>query len=61
MILGQKVNFNKSALCISKRASRKLYNALIAILSVRKMVDDERYLGNPLPIKKKKKKERCDF
>lgn len=48
------VNFYKSTLCISKGAYRKLYNSLIDVLSVRKMVEDVRYLGNPLSFKKRK-------
>lgn len=46
------VNFNKSALCISKGAGKKHYNALSSILGVRKMTDDKKYLGN-----KRRKKE----
>lgn len=49
---GQLVNFNKSAPCIIKGASKKCYNSLISIIGVRKMLEDERYLGNPLLLKK---------
>lgn len=48
------VNFNKSALCISKGASRKRLNAFVSILGVRKITKDKIYLGNPLSIKKRK-------
>lgn len=51
---GQMVNFNKSNLCISKGDSKKLYNSLIAIIGVWRMVEDEKYLGNILPFKQRK-------
>lgn len=47
------INFNKSALCISKGASRKRLNAFVSILGVKKITKDKKYLGNPLSIKKR--------
>lgn len=60
-MLGQMVNFNKSALYNSKGASKKIYNSLVSILGARKMVEDERYLCNLLPILRKMRSVTFDF
>lgn len=47
----KKKNPNKNK--ISKSASNKRYNSLVSILRIRKMLEDEKYLSNPLPFRKK--------
>lgn len=55
------VNFNKSAICINKCASKKCYNSLLSILVVRTMLDDEKYLGNTPPVRKMMREINFDF
>ena len=51
-LFGQLVNFDKSAAYFSKRASSMRKRELAKILGVRLMIEDERYLGNPLIVNK---------
>ena len=51
-VLGQMVIFNKSAMTSGKGACKKSCKSIAAILGVRFLIDNEKYLGDPLIIGK---------
>lgn len=51
---GQMVNINKLALCVGKGTCRGSINATARILGVRLMSNDEKHLGNPVFLNRRK-------